>query len=146
MLRDMNDVQELVDRFVSLWNEPDADVRSKLIRELWAPDGGQILADVPQEIRDAARGLNFPIPSLEVWGYEALEARVTRAYEMFVAGGEYVFTPAPGQKPSRLLDHVITYRWKMTRTEGGEAVGGGVDVFHLDPDGRIRTDYQFIER
>jgi hypothetical protein len=25
-------------------------------------------------------------------------------------------------------------------------VGGGLDVFDLDDDGRITTDYQFIER
>jgi hypothetical protein len=36
----VKDLQRLVDRYVALWNEPDPDARRKMIRELWAPDGG----------------------------------------------------------------------------------------------------------
>ena len=32
-------LQQLVDRYVALWNEPDPDVRRHAIRALWAPDG-----------------------------------------------------------------------------------------------------------
>jgi hypothetical protein len=139
-----SDLQKFVETYMSLWNEPDPDVRSKLIRELWAPTGGQVLVDPPQEVREAAGGLSFPVPPLEVHGYEQLEARVTRAYEMFIAPGEYVFSL--GTNISRLLDHVITFDWKMKDAKTGDAVGGGVDVVELDEDGRIQVGYQFIER
>jgi hypothetical protein len=142
--RDLDDseLQQLADRYVALWNEPDAAVRRSLLRELWAPNGAQVLVDPPQEVREAAARLRFPIPPLEVHGYEALEARVTRAYETFVAAGDYVFESR--DDAAHLLDNVVTLGWVMVPATGGEPAGGGVDVLALDPDGRIRTDYLFI--
>src|ERR1700754_1242918 len=84
------DVQTLVERHISLWNEPDPDVRRALVRELWAPDGEQILHP-PEDMRAAGQALGFGAPKLEIRGHEALDLRVTRAYEDFVAPGEYVF-------------------------------------------------------
>lgn len=133
---------DLVDRWNALWIEPDADVRRTLIRQVWAPDGGQVLADPPEDIRAAADQLQFPIPPLTVHGYDALEARVTRAYEMFVAPGEHTFRRSG--EVLRLRNHVVGVAWEMVTTATGEVVGGGFDVFHLTPDGRIHTDYQFI--
>ncbi|MFD1540779.1 hypothetical protein [Nonomuraea guangzhouensis] len=137
------DVKVLADRYVAQWNEPDPAARSALIRELWAHDGIQVLVDPPQEIREAAEQLAFPVPPLEVRGVDALDARVTRAYEMFVAPGEYVFQ-AHGDA-FLLLPNVVGVRWSMVSARGAEAVGGGLDVLALDGDGRIRTDHQFIE-
>lgn len=134
--------KELADRYVALWNEPDPATRSALIRELWAPDGNQVLVDPPEAIRDAAAALAFPVPPLEVHGYDALEARVTRAYEMFVEPGEHVFEAAG--EPFVLLSNVIGFRWSMVSTATREVVGGGLDVVALDGEGRIRTDHQFI--
>ncbi|MCO5993644.1 hypothetical protein [Actinoallomurus rhizosphaericola] len=136
------DVKELAGRYVAQWNEPDPATRSAMIRELWAQDGFQVLADPPQEIRQAATALAFPAPPLEVRGHAAMDARVSRAYEMFVAPGEHVFEAAA--EPCVLLSNVIGVRWSMTSTRSGEAVGGGLDVLALDDDGRIRADYQFI--
>ncbi|MGI5418305.1 hypothetical protein [Actinomadura luteofluorescens] len=135
------DVKQLADRYLAQWNEPDPAARSALIREVWAPDAVHVLVDPPQEIRDAAAALAVPAPPLEVHGHAALEARVGRAYEMFVASGEHVFTAG---EPTVLLPNVIAVRWSMVTTGGREAVGGGVDVLSLDPSGRILTDRQFI--
>ena len=49
----MSDVYELADRYVGLWNEPDALRRRQLIAELWTEDGVHILQP-PQEIREIA--------------------------------------------------------------------------------------------
>lgn len=136
------DLEELAERYVALWNEPDPETRGKVIRELWAPHGTHCLVDPPQEIREAAANLAFPAPPLGVHGYEALEARTTRAYEMFIASGEHAFV-ARGT-PSRLSPNVVTLGWAMVSTASGDPVGGGVDVLALDNDGRIRIDYQFI--
>jgi hypothetical protein len=78
--------QELVDRYVAVWNEPEPELRGKAIRELWAHDGTHILQP-PEEIRTVAARLGFTSTVLEAHGHEALEARVARAYEDFVAGG-----------------------------------------------------------
>jgi hypothetical protein len=132
------DAERLVQRYVAVWNEPDPAARRKSIEQLWTEDGAHVLHP-PVEIRDAAAALGFVHPTLEARGYDELEARVTRAYDEFVAPGEYAFQ-ATGQAV-RLHD-VVTFRWEMVPVGGGEAVGGGVDVFVLD-DGRVRTDYQF---
>ncbi|MEV4019615.1 hypothetical protein AB0J35_54950 [Nonomuraea angiospora] len=136
------DIKQWADRYVAQWNEPDPAARAALIREVWALDGVQVLVDPPQEIREAAARLAFPVPPLEVRGHDALNARVTRAYEMFVASGEHVFESA--EEASLLLPHVLSIRWSMVSTHTGQAVGGGLDILTLDSDGRIRTDHQFI--
>jgi hypothetical protein len=139
----VKDLQQLVDRYLALWNEPDPETRRRVIRELWAPDVAQVLVDPPEEVRDAADRLAFSMPTLEVHGYDALEARVTRAHEMFIAPGEYVFEL--GASPSRLLDNVVSLNWTLASRADGTKAGGGVNVLALGGDGRIRIDYQFIE-
>jgi len=139
----IDDLDTLVETYLSLWNEPDAEVRRDLIRRLWTPEGDEILVDPPQEIRDAADSLAFPTPPLEVHGYDALEARVTRAYEMFIAPGEYAFR---ARGPAvRLIDGVVSFAWDMVSRADGEVAGGGLNVLALTAEGRIRSDYQFIE-
>jgi hypothetical protein len=105
-------------------------------------DTAHVLVDPPEEVRDAADRLSFPIPSLEVHGYEALEARVSRGHEMFIAPGEHVFKA--GGVATRLLSNVVSLTWTMVSRRDGEIAGGGLDVLAQGSDGRIRTDYQFI--
>jgi hypothetical protein len=142
VMRTSEQLNQLVDRYISLWNDPDPAVRRKLIHEVWRPDGAEVLVDPPQEIREAAKNLEFPIPTLDVHGYDALEARVTRAYDMFIAPGEYVFRRHG--EVSELLDHVIVYKWDMVTVADGEPVGGGAGILVLDGDDRIRVIYQTI--
>ncbi|NUR92335.1 MAG: hypothetical protein HOY71_50385 [Nonomuraea sp.] len=132
----------LATRYVAMWNEPDATTRTTMIRSLWAADGVQTLVDPPQEIRDAAVRLAFPIPALEVRGHAALDARVTRAYEMFVEPGEYTFELSGD--PVTLSPRVVAISWSMVSTKTGEAAGGGLDVLTLTEDGLIASDHQHI--
>jgi hypothetical protein len=136
------DVQAVADGYVAQWNEPDPAARHKRVRELWADDALHVLVNPPQAVRDAAANLAVPAPSLEVRGFDALEARVARAYEMFVAAGEHHFV-ADGDAVL-LKPRVIGVRWSMVTATGGETVGGGLDVLALDDDGRIRTDHQYV--
>ncbi|MGW6915991.1 hypothetical protein ACWGB8_19565 [Kitasatospora sp. NPDC054939] len=133
------DPRALADRYAALWNEPDAGVRRKAIEALWAEDGVHLLQP-PEDIRERAAGLGFDRSVLEARGYAALEVRVARAYEEFVAPGEYVFR-AVGE--AVLLRDVLAFGWEMARTADGEVVGGGREFVVLDGDGRIRADYQF---
>jgi hypothetical protein len=137
----MRNPKELVDRYVALWNEPDPEARREAIRQLWARDGAHML-EPTQEARSAADALAVVPPPFEARGYEALEARVTRAYEEFVAPGEYAFRPR--DNVSRLAN-VVKFNWEMVPTSGGDVAAIGLDVFVLDDDDKIRVDYQFIE-
>src|SRR5215472_1805308 len=90
----------------------------------------------------AAAGLGFPAPILEARGHDELEVRVTRAYEEFVAPGNFTFQP---QDNADRLGNVVKFTWEMVPSDGGAAAGAGLEVLVLDEDGRIKTDYQFIE-
>ncbi|RJO75231.1 hypothetical protein D5S18_17920 [Nocardia panacis] len=128
-------------RYAAQWNEPDPALRRKEIEDIWAPDGAQVLIDPPQEIQDAATNLAFPAPTLAVLGHDALAARVTRAYEMFVEPGEFRFetrgaTALPGGRAQ--------LTWVMVTVSDGAIVGGGFDIVTFDGDGRIKLNHQFI--
>ncbi|WP_433194874.1 hypothetical protein ACQP1G_39735 [Nocardia sp. CA-107356] len=139
---DDNELARFAERYMTQWNEPDPEIRRKLIQETWAPTGAQILVDPPAEIRESAANLHFAVPALQVHGHDALEARVTRAYEMFVESGEYVFEVGPA---TRLPAGLVGLAWSMVATADGSVVGGGYEVIGLDTDGRITSDHQFIE-
>ena len=137
----MTDITDLIKQFVAMWNEPDTEVRRRRVHELWAATGRQVIKP-PQQILDIARPLGFPSPTLDVAGHDDLEFRVTRAYEEFVAPGDYVFRARPNR---RRLENVVLISWEMVTTATGEAVGGGTDVLLLDDDERILGDFQFID-
>ena len=133
--------QELADRYVAVWNEPDAKLRRKAIHELWAEDGVHILQP-PQEIRKAAVGLGFTSTTLKARGHNALEVRVTRAYKEFVAPGQFIFK---ARDNTDRLDNVVKFNWDMVSPGGDEVAGTGLEILIFDEHGRIKTDYQFIE-
>jgi hypothetical protein len=130
----------LADRYIALWNEPDAGLRRKALEELWSDDGLHVLQP-PQDMREQAAGLGFTEVKLEARGHDALEYRVTRAYEEFIAPGEYAFR---ARGDAEQLRDVVRFTWEMVPAQGGEALGGGTEFLVLGEDGRIVTDYQFI--
>jgi hypothetical protein len=136
------DPNALVDRYVAMWMEPEPTARRRRIHELWAPEGAQVL-EPPQGIREAARSIGFPHPALEVRGHSALEFRVTRAHEEFIAPGRFDFRRSGDAV--RVGDSV-KFRWEMRSLADGCVAAAGLDLLLLDGEGRIRVDYQFIER
>src|SRR5919198_3322552 len=75
---------ELADRYLALWNEPDADRRRRTIAELWTQHGRHILQP-PQEIRRIAARPGIGLTAiLEARGHHEIEARVASAYEHWV--------------------------------------------------------------
>jgi hypothetical protein len=135
------DLKDLTDRYVAVWSEPDADRRRAAVRALWADDAVHVLQP-PLELRQAAAGLGFDHLVLEARGHDELEARVTRAYQEFIAPGTFVFQAAGA---AERLREVVTFRWVMVPRGGGEPAGAGLEFLVLGPDGRIVGDYQFIE-
>lgn len=120
----MSNLNAFVEKYISIWNEPDLTARRQCIRELWVEDA-----------RHLAR-------TIEAVGYDGIESRVATAYEKWVKEKGCVF---------RLRDGVdghhgtIKLRWEMLPTVGGDVISVGFDFLVLAEDGRIRTGYQFIE-
>jgi hypothetical protein len=118
------DIATFADRYVNIWNKPDAERRRLTTRELWQADA-----------RHLAR-------TIEAVGHNGIETRVANAYEKWVKEKGNVFRLRDG-----LDGHhgTIKLRWEMLPAAGGEAISVGFDFLVLGDDGRIRTGYQFIE-
>ena len=116
------ELDAFVARYVSVWNEPDAAARRRLVEALWSPDGS-----------------NFTRNSQ--WrGYDALEARVRGSWEKWVRDGGCLFRP----RHADTHHGVARFVWEMTAADG-KVISVGTEVLLLAADGRIREDYQFIE-
>jgi hypothetical protein len=131
---------ELAQRYAAVWNEPDPERRREAIAALWSDDA-LVLLQPPSEMIEAADGLGVAA-SLRVRGHAELERRITLAYEQFVAAGGNVFRARPD---AQRLDDVVKFGWEMVPADGDEVLGGGLELVVLDRDGRIATDYQFID-
>ncbi|MGH8921812.1 MAG: nuclear transport factor 2 family protein [Actinomycetes bacterium] len=116
------DVNDFADRYTTVWNEPDASVRRRMMTELWAEDGAQFTE------------------STEHRGHEALEARITDAHQQFVQQGGFVFRSAGDAVGHHNAIRFSTY---MVPAAGGDVIWTGAVFVRLDADGRIRHDYQF---
>ncbi|RST06964.1 nuclear transport factor 2 family protein [Streptomyces sp. WAC07149] len=112
----------LVERYLAVWNEPDADRRRKEVAEIWAEDG--LYANTGREFH----------------GHEGILEAVTEAYDEFVAQG-FAF---------RLHAHAENHNtaritWNMAPRSGGDVAARGTQYLVFAEDGRIRTDHQFPE-
>src|SRR5262245_46034265 len=137
----MTNPNELADRYVSLWNEPDRGRRADLIAKLWTEDGAQLLQP-PEEIREiAARPGIGMSATLEARGHVALDARTASAYDEWVDRQSLHFRRR--DNVDRVAD-VVKFNWEAVSADG-EVAGVGLTILVLAPDGRIRLDYQFIE-
>ncbi|GAA3771681.1 hypothetical protein GCM10022403_003700 [Streptomyces coacervatus] len=133
------DPQDLADRYMAQWTEPDAAERRAAVERLWAADGTHVLQP-PVEIRESAAGLGFRHPTLEAQGHDAIEIRVASSYERFVAKQGITFRARPD---AMRLQGLVRFGWEAVSAESGEVVGGGSEILVLDDEGRIRTDYMF---
>ena len=132
--------EELADRYLALWNEPDADRRRRMIAELWTEDGRHILQP-PQEIRAIAAQPGIGLTAiLEARGYDEIEARAASAYDHWVASEGLRFR---GRDDADRLDDVVQFHWEAVAGDG-EVVVVGLDFLVLAADGRIERDYTFI--
>jgi hypothetical protein len=133
--------EQLADRFIALWNEPDPERRRRMIAELWTEDGSQVLQP-PQEMREiAARpGLGMAA-TLEARGHAELEARAATAYEQWVGSGQLSFRRRDDVEQ---LDDVVKFHWEAVSPDG-EVTAVGLDFLVLGAEARIRRDYVFIE-
>jgi hypothetical protein len=131
----------LAEKYLALWNEPDADRRRRMIAELWTEDGRHILQP-PQEIRAIAARPGLAMTAiLEARGYEEIEARAASAYEHWVGSEGLSFR---GRDDVDRLRDVVKFHWEAVSRDG-EVAAVGLVFAVLGADGRIQRDYVFIE-
>ncbi len=118
----MEHVNDLVDRYVAMWNESDIDKRRLAVVALFEPDGLHL-----------AKRHNC-------LGYAAIEDRVTRSWDASVAPGVNIFRHAGNIDAHH---NVVRFNWHMVRKDSGAVAAVGFDMLVLGEDGRIRADYQF---
>ena len=118
----MNEITQLVDRYIAIWHEPDAEGRRRSVAQLWAEDGVQF----------TSWG--------EMRGHQALEERIEAAHEKFVKTGGFLF-----RRLGDVQGHhdALTFTWEMVPAGGGDVAATGTIFLLLSVDGRIRLDYQF---
>jgi hypothetical protein len=131
---------ELAEKYLALWNEPDADRRRRMIAELWTEDGRHILQP-PQEIRAIAAQPGIGLTAiLEARGYEQIEARAASVYEHWVGSEGFSFR---GRDDAERLGDVVKFHWEAV-AKGGELFAVGLSFLVLAADGRIKCDYTFV--
>jgi hypothetical protein len=131
---------ELAEKYLALWNEPDADRRRRMISELWTEEGRHILQP-PQEIRAIAARPGVAMTAiLEARGYEEIEARAASAYEHWVGSEGLSFR---GRDDAERLGDVVKFHWEAVAKDGA-AFGVGLSFLVLAADGRIERDYTFL--
>ena len=132
--------EQLADRYLALWNEPDADRRRRMIAELWTEDGRHVLQP-PQEIRAIAARPGLAMTAiLEARGYEEIEARAASAYEHWVGSEGLSFR---GRDDAERLGDVVKFHWEAVAKDG-ELFGVGLNFLVLAADGRIERYYTFV--
>ncbi len=136
----MTDTQAFADKYLALWNEPDADRRRRTIAELWT-EGGRHILQPPEEIRAIAAGPGLTMTAiLEARGYEEIEARATSVYEHWVGSQGLSFR---GRDDAARLGDVVKFHWEAVGKDG-ETFAVGLDFLVLTADGRIERDYTFV--
>jgi hypothetical protein len=110
----------IIDRYVAVWSEADAEARRAAIGSLWEPDGVEYV-----------EGIQFR-------GHKELDDRIAHAYETFVASGKYNVTMADDVTRH---DDIITFSVQLSTPEGEVAWAARVFLL-LGETGRIREDCQ----
>jgi hypothetical protein len=130
----------LAEKYLAVWNEPDADQRRLMIAELWAEDGRHILQP-PQEIRAIAAQPGIGMTAiLEAQGYEEIEARAASVYEHWVGSEGFSFR---GRDDADRLGDVVKLHWEAVAKDG-TVFAVGLSFLVLAAHGRIKRDYTFI--
>jgi hypothetical protein len=131
---------ELAEKYIALWNEPDAGQRRRMIAELWTDDGRHILQP-PQEIRAIAAQPGIGLTAvLEARGYEQIEARAASAYEHWVGSEGLRFR---GRDDAERVADVVKLHWEAVAKDGS-VFAVGLNFLVLAANGRIERDYTFV--
>jgi hypothetical protein len=116
----MTDTQTIVDRYIAMWNEPDADKRRAL---------------VARTVTDDAAYLD---PLMAGEGVDGIAAMIGGAQQQF-PGHRFALVAGPDAHNDR-----VRFTWSLAPA-GGEPVAIGVDFATVAGDGRLRSITGFLE-
>ena len=115
-------IEEAVDRYIAVWNEPDADIRRHAIAELWTEDG------------------SYTDPLAGVEGH--------RAIGEMIAGARKQFQGCAFKLTGNIDAHhdIVRFGWELVPEGGAESVVIGFDVAVVTEGGRLRNVYGFLDK
>lgn len=115
----MNDTATTVDTYLAMWNEDDPARRAELIAAAWSPD------------------CTYLDPKLEAAGHAGLSEMVDTVHGLLPG---YRFRRTSGIDTHHDL---VRFGWELVGPEGDVYVAG-IDVGHLDGDGRLTSIQGFF--
>ncbi|HEY3871038.1 MAG TPA: hypothetical protein VGM10_21945 [Actinocrinis sp.] len=120
----MYDLEELVRRYLALWQLPDPKVRGTAVAELFTED------------------VEYYTEEGAAHGRQEMTACVADSYRMWVEPGKYVLRSAANADGH---NGAVRFNWEVVAVECGDVAGVGFEFLMLAEDGRIRLDYRFTE-
>ncbi len=117
----MSDIQDLVERYIAVWNETDPAARRGQLEALWAEDG------------------TYVDPLAVAEGREAFDATIAAVQAQFPG---LVFRLAG---PVDAHHHLARFTWELGPADGA-ALAVGFDVAAVAADGRIQTVHGFLDK
>lgn len=114
-------LNELVQRYVTAWNEPDPQHRSQELGKLYASDGCVVTQ------------------SGSFVGMKEVAEHIGAVHKEFIGSGRFRF------KSGGAIGHhdCVLFRWEMLDVKTGGLADAGMNLFLLTGEGRIVGDYQF---
>jgi hypothetical protein len=115
-------IRDVVDRYIAVWNEPDADARRRAVAELWTEDG------------------TYTDPLAAAEGHEAIEAVIAGTREQFPGHVFKLFGDIDAHHG------VVRFGWELVPEGGDESVVVGFDVAVATSNGSLRNVYGFLDK
>jgi hypothetical protein len=115
--------EQLVERYLDIWNEPDADARRAAVADVYA---------------DAAQYVD---PLVDVTGHDQI-SELIGAVQQQVPG--HVFRL--GDAGVDAHHNVARFSWELVPAGGGESLAIGFDVAVIEEDGRISSVLGFLDK
>lgn len=117
----MSDMNELVARYIDVWNQKDPAARRAAVGALWADDG------------------RYVDPLADVAGHDGIDAVIAAVQAQFPG---FVFRLG---RPVDAHHRLARFTWELG-PQDGEAVVVGFDVAVLADDGRIQDVHGFLDK
>jgi hypothetical protein len=117
----MTDFDHLIDRYIAIWNEPDAARRRDLIAQTWTEDASYLdpllSGEGPDGIDAMVRGVQERFPDHRFRRASAIDAHHDR----------------------------VRFNWDLAPAGGGAPLAAGVDFGVVAADGRLRAITGFLD-
>ncbi len=105
------EIEKVADRYIAVWNEPNADSRREAVAGLWIEDG------------------TYTDPLVAVEGHQDIEGVISGVRKQFPG---YVFRLTGNADAHH---NVVRFRWKLVPEESDGSVVEGFDVAVVSDDG-----------